>query len=182
MIDPNLLPTEPRRFRLDGATLFLGGALLLANVGLLLHSAGLSRRIADERAALDRSDAEISRLEASLPRLDDLKAEVTRLEERVRTVERLRTDARFHAELLAEVARLLPRETWLSSLALEPATGRVVLNGTSAGTPPLATVGDLMARLEGSPRLGATILTSVSRTGETYGFALEAQVSKEDPR
>lgn len=184
MSDPNLLPTETRRFRLDGLTLFLAGAVLLANGGLVLQSARLDRQVAAEKAALERGDAEIRQLESSLPRLDDLKSEVSRLGEQARAVARLRTDAQRHAELLAEVGRLLPRDAWLSSLAVEPATGTIVLNGTSAGTPPLATVGRLIADLEDSPRLGEATLTSVARGGEadSYSFAVQAGYDREGAR
>lgn len=178
----DLLPTEPRRSRLDGPTLLLAGLVLAANLGFVLHAADLERQVRDEKAALDRTEAEIRQLESSLPRLDDMKTEIARLQEQVRAVSRLSTDAVRHAELLAEVGRVLPADAWLSSLALEPATGRLVLNGTSAGRPPLATVGRLIANLEDSPRLGDATLTSVSRGSEadSYSFALEASYTQEE--
>lgn len=166
----NLVETRVRR-PVDPVTVFLLALLVLAAAGFTLYSQALQARIEAEQALVAAAEGQIRELEATLPRLEEAKAETERLRQQVQAVSRLMDDPLRHAALLAEVGRVLPREAWLSTLAVDPATSTVTFSGTAAGEAPFASVSRLLEDLTSSPRFGEASLASAARTTVTGSSA-----------
>jgi len=114
----NLLPyREERRKRRKAA--FFAGLGLAALVGAGLVVAGyltLQLLTSEQQSRNQYIQNEISRLEAQIKDIADLKAEIESLKARQRAVEDLQTDRNTPVQLLNDLARLAPEGIYLTAI------------------------------------------------------------------
>lgn len=166
-IKVDLLPTERKRFTFDPMMGFLLVIIILCTVGFVLYGSKLQSDIDTEKKTVAEIEDQIKQIEQNLPVIEDLKAQIAKLEEEIRVIESLVYDPVRYGNLLTEVGRVLPENVWLSTLAIEPGTQSVTMNGTAAqmgGRQPLATIAALMGNIDQSPFFADASLSSTSQT------------------
>jgi type IV pilus assembly protein PilN len=114
----NLLPYREERRKRRKAAFFAGlgfagllGAGLVVAVYLMLQFL-----TAEQQSHNQYIQSEISRLEAQIKDIADLKAEIESLKARQRAVEDLQTDRNTPVQLLNDVARLAPEGIYLTAI------------------------------------------------------------------
>ncbi|MGM9483680.1 PilN domain-containing protein [Roseateles sp. NT4] len=121
MILINLLPYREERRKRRKAAFFAGlGLAALVGGGLVVAAYLLLQFMTAEQQSHNQYiQNEISRLEAQIKDIADLKAEIESLKARQRAVEDLQTDRNTPVQLLNELARLAPEGIYLTSIRQE---------------------------------------------------------------
>jgi len=166
-IKVDLLPTERKRFTFDPMMGFLLVIIILCTVGFVLYGSKLQNDIEAEKKVVADIEEQIKQIEQNLPVIEDLKAQIAKLEDEIKVIESLVYDPVRYGNLLTEVGRVLPTNVWLSTLAIEPGTQSITMNGTAAqmeGKQPLATIASLMQGIDESPYFTDASLSSTSQT------------------
>ena len=118
MILINLLPHREERRKRRKAAFFAGlGAAALAGGGIVVAVFLLLQFLTTEQQSHNQYiQAEISRLEAQIKDIADLKTEIESLKSRQRAVEDLQTDRNTPVQLLNDLARLAPEGIYLTAI------------------------------------------------------------------
>lgn len=187
-IKVDLLPTERKGFGIDPMMIVLLLVIIGVSVCFAFYSQKLDGDIEDLKGQIAEVEKEIKQIEASLPVLEERRARIRKLKEQIEMIKSLVHDPLRYANLLQEVAVLLPPNVWLTSLSIEPGSQSLQLNGTAAevaGRLPLATVAQLMRNLNDSRYFKDASLSSTSETsvdpGDLRGFTFQLQV-RYDPQ
>jgi len=114
----NLLPYREERRKRRKAAFFAGlGVAALAGAGVVGAVFLLLQLLTTEQQAHNQYiQSEISRLEAQIKDIADLKTEIESLKSRQRAVEDLQTDRNTPVQLLNDLARLTPEGIYLTSI------------------------------------------------------------------
>lgn len=165
----NLLPADWRRVPADPWRQWRWALLAVALIALV---AGMVQVLANRRAA---ADAFATRVEALAPRARSAaqaRQQLQDLDDGLRFLQRQRAATPTMVEILAELTRRLPADTYLEKLTVED--GRLTLIGLSAHA------SDLVGRLEGSPLWRSPALTGAVQPDPRAGrdrFTLVADVA-----
>ena len=118
MILINLLPYREERRKRRKAAFFAGlGLAGLVGAGLVVAAYLMLQFLTAEQQSHNQYiQTEISRLEAQIKDIADLKAEIESLKARQRAVEDLQTDRNTPVQLLNDVARLAPEGIYLTAI------------------------------------------------------------------
>ena len=125
MILINLLPYREERRKRRKAAFFAGlGLAALVGAGLVVAAYLMLQFLTAEQQSHNQYiQSEISRLEAQIKDIADLKAEIESLKARQRAVEDLQTDRNTPVQLLNDLARLAPEGIYLTAIKQD---GKVV--------------------------------------------------------
>jgi len=170
-IKVDLLPTEKKGFRIDPMVIILLLLIIAANVGFAFYGQQLTTKIEEKQAEVKRVQDEKKQIEASLPVIEERRARIHKLQEQIDVIKSLVHDPVRYANLLQEVAYVLPPNVYLSSLSIEPGSSSVSMSGSAAevqGRLPLATVAQLMKNLNESKYFSDATLASTAQ-GSTDG-------------
>ena len=129
MILINLLPYREERRKRRKAAFFAGlGLAGLVGAGVVVAIYLLLQLLtADQQARHTYIQSEISRLEAQIKDIANLKSEIEALKSRQRAVEDLQTDRNTPVHLLNDVSRLAPEGVYLTAIRQDNKT--VTLSG-----------------------------------------------------
>ncbi len=118
MILINLLPYREERRKRRKAAFFAGlGLAGLAGAGIVVAAYLMLQFLTAEQQSHNQYiQTEITRLEAQIKDIADLKAEIESLKARQRAVEDLQTDRNTPVQLLNDLARLAPEGIYLTAL------------------------------------------------------------------
>merc|ERR1712146_478498 len=97
----------------------------------LLYSLSLNSQI-EEREARIEQIKEIKQIETKLPRVEEMKNRIVSLKREIKMIKSLVHDPLRYANLLQEVAILLPENLFLDSLAIDPRARQVKISGSAA--------------------------------------------------
>ena len=180
-IKVDLLPTERKGFGIDPMMIVLLIVIIGATVCMMSYSQKLQGDIDKKNQEIAEVEKQIKQYEAQLPVLQERRARIRKLEEQIRMIQSLVHDPLRYANLLQEVAVLLPPNVWLENLSIEPGNQSVTFNGTAAeveGRLPLATVAQLMKNLNESRYFRDASLSSTSEkmTDDVRGFSFALTV------
>ena len=186
-IKVDLLPTERKRFGFDPVLGFLLVIVLVFTAGFWFYGNSLNNTIETKKAAVLDKENKIKEMESKIPIIEDLKKKNAELEQQIKAVKELVYDPIRYANLLQEVANVMPRNIWISNLNIEPSSTTVSFNATAIGmgnNRPLESIAQLMKNIQGSKILNTPTLSSASQTGEkgsaiSYGFQIEAKYDPE---
>ena len=119
-------------------------------------------------------------MKAKLPNIDKLKSDNARIQQQIDTIKGLKNDPVRYANLLWELTEILPRNTWITSINVEPGTRSVTFGVTAlalGGAKPLETIADLMRNVQNSRYFVDATLSGTSQVGSGdssgYTFQLE---------
>jgi type IV pilus assembly protein PilN len=165
-IKVDLLPTEKKQFGIDPAMILMFMLIIGSAVAMLLYSNSLTSQIEDQKAEIEKINAEIKTIETQLPLIEETKNRIASLKREIKMIKSLVHDPLRYANLLQEVAILLPENVWLDDLAIDPRGNKVTFNGSAAEVlgerKPLATIADLMRNFNDSEYFTNSTLTSTS--------------------
>lgn len=118
MILINLLPYREERRKRRKAAFFAGmGLAALVGVGIVVAAYLLLQFLTQEQQSHNQYiQTEITRLEAQIKDIANLKAEIESLKSRQRAVEDLQTDRNTPVQLLNDLARLTPEGIYLTAI------------------------------------------------------------------
>ncbi|MGQ3092687.1 MAG: PilN domain-containing protein [Roseateles sp.] len=118
MILINLLPYREERRKRRKAAFFAGlGLAGLVGAGIVVAVFLLLQFLTSEQQSRNQFiQAEITRLEAQIKDIADLKTEIESLKSRQRAVEDLQTDRNTPVQLLNDLARLAPEGVYLTAI------------------------------------------------------------------
>lgn len=182
-IKVDLLPTEKKGFGIDPMVIVMLICIIVATIGFMFYSQKLDGQIADLKVEIETVEKEIKTLEAQLPVLQERRARINKLREQIEMIKSLVNDPLRYANLLQEIAVLLPPNVWLDTLSIDPGKQSVSISGVAAevaGRLPLATVAQLMKNLNESNYFNEASLASTSETTitdtEATGFSFQLSV------
>lgn len=118
MILINLLPYREERRKRRKAAFFVGlGVAGLVGAGLVVAAYLLLEFLTQEQQAHNQFiQSEITRLEAQIKDISNLKSEIESLKSRQKAVEDLQTDRNTPVQLLNDLARLAPEGIYLTAI------------------------------------------------------------------
>lgn len=189
-IKVDLLPTERKKFGFDPVIAFLVIIIAIFVVGFYVYGTQLDRKIEAKNGEIAQVEQKIAQLKNQLPIIEELKKENAQLQQQIDTVKSLRYDPIRYSNLLDEISLLIPKNVWLQSISIDPATNLVSMSGTAMQMPgvrPLESIAGFMKSLQKSRFYRDATLANTSRgtvkTAEeeivTYGFQIESHY---DPR
>ena len=186
-IKVDLLPTEKKSFGIDPAMIVMFLLIIGAAALMLLYSQRLNTAIENEEARIEQINQEIKQIETKLPRVEEMKNRIQSLKREIKMIKSLVHDPLRYANLLQEVAILLPENVFLDNLSIDPRARQVSISGSAAevaGRLPLATIAQLMRNFNDSAYFRSSTLSSTSETtiepGDTrFTFSLTISYDEE---
>jgi len=180
-IKVDLLPTEKKRFGIDPVMIFLVLIIIIFSVGFFVYGKTLEGQIAKKEEDVKKIDVEIQEIKQKLPGIQKMKDENAKLEAQIQTIKGLKNDPVRYANLLWELTEILPENTWVSSISIDPNAQDVSIAGDAVEQPdkrPLETIAKLMRNFQNSryfrdATLGATGETATSE-GTAFTFAIDS--------
>lgn len=166
-IKVDLLPTERKKFGFDPVIAILIVIIAASVVLFYYYGVKLEKEIDDKRKDITKVEQEIQSLQQQLPVIEKLKKENQELENQINTVRSLRYDPIRYSNLLDEISYLLPKNMWVSTIAIEPGQNKVTMSGTAAALPgvrPLESIGGFMKNVQKSRYFRSASLSSTSRS------------------
>ncbi len=168
-IKVDLLPTEKKSFGIDPAMIVMFMLIIGAAVAMLLYSQSLDTKIENQKAEIEKVNQDIKQIETQLPLIEETKTRIASLKREIKMIKSLVHDPLRYANLLQEVAILLPENVWLKDLSIDPRSNTVKFSGSAAEVvgerKPLATIADLMRNFNDSEYFTNSTLASTTETG-----------------
>lgn len=188
-IKVDLLPTEKKSFGIDPAMIVMFLLIIGAAAMMLLYSQNLSNKIEAEEKRIEEITQEINQIKTKLPRVEEMKNRIVSLKREIKMIKSLVHDPLRYANLLQEVAILLPENVFLENLAIDPRSRQVTISGTAAevaGRLPLATVAQLMRNFNDSEYFTNSTLSATSETtidpGDTRAFSFSLAINYDEEK
>jgi len=188
-IKVDLLPTEKKSFGIDPAMIVMFLLIIGAAALMLLYSQRLNTAIENEEARIEQINQEIKQIETKLPRVEEMKNRIQSLKREIKMIKSLVHDPLRYANLLQEVAILLPENVFLDNLSIDPRARQVSISGSAAevaGRLPLATIAQLMRNFNDSAYFRSSTLSSTSETtiepGDTRAFTFSLTISYDEEK
>lgn len=168
MIRINLLPVREAR---RAANMRKQGMLLVFAAGAgvaicLLLSTWMAARIAHERSAIARSEAELKKLEATMAEVKKFQAEQDEIEQKLAVIDQIEAARTGPVRIMDELAQRIPQRVWLTKMTEK--AGLLELEGRSIDA---EVVADFAAALEDSPLLSGVDLQE-TKLEEVEGLKL----------
>ena len=166
-IKVDLLPTEKKSLGIDPAMIVMFMLIVGAAVACMLYSKSLTSTIDDKKAEIEAVNAEINQIKTQLPLIEETKKRIASLKREIKMIQSLVHDPLRYANLLQEVAILLPENVWIESLKIDPRGNKVDMKGHAAEVDnrlPLATVAELMRNFDESAYFQTSTLASTAET------------------
>lgn len=179
-IKVDLLPTEKKRFGIDPVWIVLVLVIILCTIAFFVYGKQLEGAIATKEQEVHEVEAKITEDRGKLPGIAKMKGENDKLSAQINTIKGLKNDPVRYANLLWEIAEVLPANVWVTSINIEPSTQTVTLSGQSVeygGQKPLESIAQSMKAFQNSRYFKDATLSSTS-SGKldsltTFSFQLE---------
>jgi Tfp pilus assembly protein PilN len=188
-IKVDLLPTEKKSFGIDPAMIVMFLLIIGAAAGMLLYSQSLKSKIEAEEARIEEINQEIKQIETKLPRVEEMKNRIVSLKREIKMIKSLVHDPLRYANLLQEVAILLPENVFLSSLSIDPRSRQVKISGSAAevaGRLPLATIAQLMRNFNDSAYFRSSTLSGATEgsipPNDTRAFTFNLDINYDEEK
>lgn len=165
-IKVNLLPTERKRFTFDPLVAVLVVLVCAALFACAMYSTSLESQKQEKEAYQQQVKQEIEKVNQSIPEIQKTKTEISKLKGEIEVIKGLKYDPVRYGNLLTEVGKVLPDNTYIGSLSVEPSTCSVNFTGSAIHKPgmaPLATIAELMKRIDTSDMFTDSSLSSTSQ-------------------
>ncbi len=183
-IKVDLLPTEKKSFSIDPALIIMLVLIVATIFGCVWYGGVLDRQIQAKNTEIEQINAEIKQIETQLPLIEETKTRIANIKREIQMIKSLVYDPLRYANLLQEVAILLPENVWIDKLDIDPRANRVSFSGVAAEVDnrlPLATVAQLMRNFNESAYFRSSSLASTSETNvepnDTRAFTFSLEVT-----
>lgn len=186
-IKVDLLPTEKKSFGIDPAMIVMFLLIVGAAAAMMLYSQSLKTKIEAEEQKIEAINAEIKQIETKLPRVEEMKNRIVSLKREIKMIKSLVHDPLRYANLLQEVAILLPENVYLKNLSIDPRARSVKFDGEAAevdGRLPLATIAQMMRNFNESAYFRSSTLASTSEVNNNgiRGFSFSLTITYDEEK
>lgn len=178
----DLLPSErkkPKAF--DALTAVFLLMLVGCVVGLWYYGTMLDGKIQEKKDKIAGLQKEIEQLAPLKLKIDQYKQLTQSIKQQVLLLKSLRDDPKNYSLLIEEVKKIIPKNVWIASLDIAPATKTIkceckALVGVKDG---LETVALFMRNITDSPTFDNPVVSAITRSKEKgnytlYGFSMTA--------
>jgi len=165
----NLLP-EARRKKVSKIAIYL--MYLLICISIVLGLAWGGSFVIKERMVLSRYDSELLRLGNEVAQIRDVTAEIGDLENRIGTINRLRQEQVFVSDILDELSKIIPSESWINSFIFKMEKG-IRISGFSDKASDLIFLIEESERFENCVFLSAITKGSDGKEKFSIGFDIK---------
>lgn len=180
------LSQRPQKRALDPVTISLGVSIMLATLLFMTYGWRLDSNVQRMQAEIQAQDQAIQEMRARLPQIAFSLHSRESLASAINAIKQIKNDPHRYANLLSEVAEVIPASCYITSLQIDPSTRSVALSGVSTsvgGAQPLKAIAQTMKNFSGSryflePTLsGAT--TTTARGGPAWTFSINARYDEQ---
>lgn len=173
----NLLPRrEPEKTKISPAKFGLIIILEIAIVGASALYAYRYFSIQQAEEDIRRVEAQIEAIKTDVEAVDRVQKRTAEIRKLIEEAEAIREDGLASGRVMREVRDVIPRDIWLSSLAINP-NGGVKLSGDTFS---MESVARLALAIEDSPMFGEVHVGSVSLTAQgdykVYDFNIDCML------
>ncbi|MFO7599030.1 MAG: pilus assembly protein PilM [Candidatus Desulfacyla sp.] len=166
--DINLLPKEMRKRPSRAGYYAMFG---LAGIAIFLALAWIGGTIYNTQRYVSRLDREVGRLKVEATRLEQIKAEVVRIESQIDVLDPLRRDRLMVLDAIKEFSETIPKSAWLLRLTYSDKDKKIQIEGWADSA------SELIPLLDNSPLFsGVGFLSPITRSAggkERFRIGLE---------
>lgn len=130
-IKVDLLPTEKKRFGIDPVWIVLVLVILIFTVVFFSYGKKLEADISAREQDVHKIESEINELRGKLPGIAKMKTENDKLAAQIQTIKGLKNDPVRYANLLWEIADILPENVWVGNINIDPGSQSVTMSCTA---------------------------------------------------
>ena len=186
-IKVDLLDRPGRRMGFDPIIFFLVLVVVIFVIGFYIFGTTLDKKIAEKRQDIDKVDEQIRELEEKIPKIKELEEINKDLEAQINTIKQLVYDPIRYANLMDELAMIMPKNIFIRNLTIEPTTQMMSFNGQSVDmgpkAQPLEMISKFMRNLQKSKYFKDATLASTRRTvyekRDSFEFSIRAEYDPE---
>lgn len=186
-IKVDLLDRPGRRMGFDPIIFFLVLVVVIFVIGFYIFGTTLDKKIAEKKAEIDQVEEKIRELEEKIPKIKELEDINKDLEAQINTIKQLVYDPIRYANLLDELALIMPPNIFIKNLSIEPSTLSMTFTGLSVmdnkNTRTLEMISTFMQNLQKSKYFKDAALASTRRTEflkrEAFEFSIRAEYDPE---
>lgn len=187
MIKVDLLDRPGRRMGFDPIIFFLVLVIVVFVIGFYIFGTTLDKKISEKKKEIAEVDEKIRDLEEKIPKIKELEEVNKDLEAQINTIKQLVYDPIRYANLLDELALIMPNNIFIKNLKIDPATASMQFAAISvkvdSSTKTLEKISELMTNLQKSRYFKDATLQSTKRTDyqerEAFDFAIRAEYDPE---
>ncbi len=186
-IKVDLLDRPGRRMGFDPIIFFLVLVVVIFVIGFYIFGTTLDKKIAEKRHEIEAIDEKIRDLEEKIPKIKELEEHNKDLEAQINTIKQLVYDPIRYANLLDELALIMPNNIFINNLTIEPTTQLMTFNGHSVdmgpNAQPLEMISTFMRNLQKSKYFKDATLASTRRRvyqeRDAFDFSIRAEYDAE---
>lgn len=182
----DLLPTEKKSITLD-PLIFILVILIICSVGVFWFiGKQYEKQIANYKTKIADIEAQIKDISSKIPEIDTVKREIASLKEQIRVIEEKRNNPKVFKNVLKEIAKITPVNTYLTRLDIEPSSSKISLSGVSVlepGIDPLNSIANYIRNFQSSGIFQNVNMGSASQSkaegAVTYTFSMDVNFLKD---
>jgi Tfp pilus assembly protein PilN len=185
-IKVDLLDKPGRKSGFDPVLLFLIVIVVFSIGGFYFWGSTLDREIAKKKAEITEIDDKIAKLEDKIPEITKLEELNKELENQINVIKELVYDPIRYANILDEIAYIMPSNIYVNSLSIEPTDKSISFSGSSLELPkqqPLDQISKFMQNLQKSKYFKNATLSNTNHTTiegkEAYTFSIRVEYDPE---
>lgn len=180
-IKVDLLDRPGRRMGFDPVILFMGLIVVIFVIGFYVYGNSLEQKINEKKKEIEEVNEKIRSLEDKIPKIKELEDINKDLEAQINVIKQLVYDPIRYANLLDEIALIMPRSMFIQNLSIEPTNTTILINGLAVeigGDKPLDTIARFMEKINNSKYFKPATLTNTSKTSfmEKTAYSFQIQV------
>jgi Tfp pilus assembly protein PilN len=178
-IKVDLLDKPGRRSGFDPILFFLIIFVIFAIGGFYFYGSSLEKQIVQLKGEIAEVDEKITKLEDKIPEIAKLEEINRDLENQINVIKELVYDPIRYANLLDEIAFIMPENIYVSSLQIDPGSRTMSFTGNSlavGGAQPLDSISRFMQNIQNSRYFSDASLSNTQRTTIDQETAFSFQI------
>jgi type IV pilus assembly protein PilN len=179
-IKVDLLDRPGRRIGFDPIIFFLVLVVIVFVIGFYVFGNTLEKKITEKKKEIAEIDEKIRDLEEKIPKIKELEEINRDLEAQINTIKQLVYDPIRYANLLDELALIIPTNMFVQNISIEPDKQTMTFSGLAVemgSNKPLESISKFMTNIQKSKYFKDTNLSSTNRTKynsyDAFSFNIE---------
>jgi len=169
MIKIDLGEKQGRRMGIDPVSIFLVIIVIIFTGGFYFYGTTLQTKIDAKQAEISDLETKIQGLYEKIPKIKNIQEENKELEAQINTIKQLVYDPVRYANMLDEIALVIPNNIYLKSMSIEPAKETIKITGLAVyleGYPPLESISEFIKNIQKSKYFKEANLQNTTRQGQ----------------
>ncbi|MFH1453677.1 MAG: PilN domain-containing protein [Armatimonadota bacterium] len=177
----DLLPAEKKKITLD-PLIFILIIIIICSLGIFwVVGKQYEQKINAAKDQIAQVDEEIKQIESRLPEINSIKKDIDMLRQQIYIIEEKKRDPLKYRNILKEIATIMPVNSYLTRMDIEPSSRKVSLSGLSVfmpDIPPLNSIANFIRNLQSSDifqnvNMGSAGQVETKGGGYGYNFSLD---------